>query len=296
MTSPARLQTGVPELDRMLGGGLLPGTLTVVVGATGIGKTQLGLHFAQQGLAQEGERGIIFDMTSRGDAQNQPDYARRLFGWELREWLPGHSLAPAAIWDRQQARADYLHIFERSGRRVTVSDLDADQWREWKIELTKKLDQAIAFFYGNFAQGARRCVIDGVEPTERASQSFQFHVFDYIYHQILHKDADWVARDLFRVHFRANAAAVEQHLYDHRQIGCLLLYTSHEVLLDDLLSRPLESGDELANANTIILMGKTRNGTRMGRALHIAKHRGSACDDAIVPFEITERGLELRPE
>ena len=29
----------------MLGGGLLPGTLTVVYGATGIGKTHLGLAF-----------------------------------------------------------------------------------------------------------------------------------------------------------------------------------------------------------------------------------------------------------
>jgi len=29
----------------------------------------------------------------------------------------------------------------------------------------------------------------------------------------------------------------------------------------------------------------------MKRALHVAKHRGSACDDSIVPFEITERGI-----
>ena len=42
-----RLSTGVPGLDELLGGGLLPGTLTVVVGATGIGKTQLGLQFAR---------------------------------------------------------------------------------------------------------------------------------------------------------------------------------------------------------------------------------------------------------
>ena len=41
MNSPARQSTGVADLDRRLGGGLVPGTLTVVVGATGIGKTQL---------------------------------------------------------------------------------------------------------------------------------------------------------------------------------------------------------------------------------------------------------------
>ena len=38
MTSTTRLSTGVEGLDERLGGGLLPGTLTVVVGSTGIGK------------------------------------------------------------------------------------------------------------------------------------------------------------------------------------------------------------------------------------------------------------------
>jgi hypothetical protein len=31
----------------------------------------------------------------------------------------------------------------------------------------------------------------------------------------------------------------------------------------------------------------------MRRALHIAKHRGSACDESIVPFEISDRGITL---
>ena len=79
-----RLLTGIPRLDEMLGGGLLPGKLTVVVGATGIGKTQLGIQFARKGLEQDGENGVIFDMTARGDMQNHADYADRLFGWELR--------------------------------------------------------------------------------------------------------------------------------------------------------------------------------------------------------------------
>ena len=62
-------------------------------------------------------------------------------------------------------------------------------------------------------------------------------------------------------------------------------------MIEELLSRRIESGDVLSNANTIILMGKTRNGNQMGRALHVAKHRGSACDDSIVPFEVTDRGI-----
>lgn len=293
MTEQARVSTGLPVLDKLLGGGLLPGTLTVVLGATGIGKTQLGLHFAQAGLAQEGQRGCLFDMTSRGDAQNHAAYAQRMFGWALRERPRDCPLSPADLWQPATARYDYFHIFERSGRRVTARDLDHDQWQAWKAELNRQLDQTIAFFYGNFVHGVRRCVIDGVEPTERASESFQFHVFDYLYHQILHKEHDWVARDLFRVHYREHEPRVLQHAYDHRQLTCLLLYTAHEVLLDELLSRPLETGDELANANTILLMGKWREGRTMRRGLQVAKHRGSACLETIVPYEITEQGLQL---
>jgi len=293
---PTRISTGIPELDQLLGGGLLPGKLTVVMGATGIGKTQLGLQFADAGRRQEGERGILFDMTSRGDAQNHSEYARRMLDWTLKQRGVDDSHAPEDVWNKERMRSDYFHIFERSGRRVSIQDLGHDQWQEWKIELNRKLEQAIAFFYGNFVHGVRRCVIDGVEPTDRASDSFQFHVFDYIYHQILHKDADWVARDLFRIQFRAHEAEVRDHMYDHNQIATVLLYTSHEVLLDELLCRPIESGDELSNANTIILMGKVRDGLKMRRALHVAKHRGSACDDGIVPFEIRDQGLVLAAE
>lgn len=291
MTDPRRLQTGLTELDDLLGGGLLPGTLTVVLGATGVGKTQLGLQFARQGLEQEGQTGIVFDMTSRGDAQNHHDYARRLFDWQLTEHPADQPFTAEEIFDDELARRDYLHLFRRSGRRVTLSDLDADQQREWKNEMVRKLNVAVSFFYGNFTHGVRRCVIDGIEPVERAGDSFQFHLFDYVYHQILHKEHDWVARDLFREQFRRHADAVAAHAYDHRAIACLLLCTTHEVMLDDLLSRPIESGDALSNANTIILMGKVREGNRLGRALHVAKHRGSAASDAIVPFEITDRGL-----
>lgn len=288
-----RLQTGIPRLDQLLGGGLLPGTLTVVMGATGIGKTQLGLSFANQGGHQEGERGILFDLTARGDSQNHRLYAAQLFDWQLHSQPAGVALHPDAVWDRQAARRDSLHLFQHRGRRVTASDMDAEQWREWKYEQAKRLDQTIAFFYGNFVNGVRRCVIDGIEPTERASDSIQLEMFEYVYHQILRKEHDWVARDLFRVGFRNNQAKVQEHSYDHHAIGCLLLYTSHEVMLDDLIIRPIESGDLLSNASTIILMGKTRDGNRMGRALHVAKHRGSACDESIVPYEISGQGLQI---
>jgi hypothetical protein len=289
-----RFQFGIPALDECLGGGVLPGTLTVVAGATGIGKTQLGLHFARQGLRQEGRAGIVFDMSTRGDSQNHTGYAGRLFGWELSALDAARHVSPESMWQPGFQPADYLHLFDQSGRRVTRADLEFDDWRAWKLELARKLTTCIFFFYSNFVAGVRRAVIDGVEPAERPSESIQFDLFDYIYHQILRKDADWVARDLFREHYRVNAERVAAHPYRPGEVACLLLYTTREVMLEDLIGRPLDQGDVLSNANTVLYLGKLREGNRLGRALYVAKHRGSYCHDGLVPFEIGDEGLLVK--
>src|SRR5690606_25277195 len=133
----------------------------------------------------------------------------------------------------------------------------------------------------------------GVEPTDTPNDSIQLNLFEYLYHQVLRKDPQWVARDLFRAHYREHAAEAENYNYPTQDIGCVLLYTSHEIMLDDLISRPLDEGDALSNANTLIYMGKIRDGNKIGRALYIAKHRGSACAEEIVPYAIDDRGLKL---
>ncbi len=232
-------------------------------------------------------------MTSRGDTQSHAEYARRMFDWTLAEASPDGLARIEEVWNREAARRDALHLFHQTGRRVTTTDLTTEELQLWKADLNRKLQTAISFFYGNFVHGVRRCVVDGIEPADRAADSFQVHLFEYIYHQILRKEHDWVARDLFRAGYRANEEQVHAHGYDHRQIGCLMLCTTHEVMLDDLISRPIETGDLLSNANTILLMGKVREGRTMGRALYVAKHRGSACQETIVPYEITANGLQL---
>jgi circadian clock protein KaiC len=58
-TPSARLDTGVPNLDAMLGGGLLGGSASMLLGFAGSGKTLLASHFLDAG-ARRGEPGLYF--------------------------------------------------------------------------------------------------------------------------------------------------------------------------------------------------------------------------------------------
>jgi KaiC/GvpD/RAD55 family RecA-like ATPase len=278
-------------LDQILGGGLLPGTLTVIAGATGVGKTQLGLRWAHAGLEAEGRRGVLCDLTSRGDSQNHAGYADAHFGWRPSPFEADRALDLKSIWDFDSPFGDYLNPFAGRGRRVTRKDLEPDDWHAWKTDLARVLRTAAGFFYGNLVRGSRRIVVDGIEPSDRFSESIQFEFFEYLYHHVLRRDDDWAARELFREQYRANEPEVMRHRYDHRDVGCLYLYTTPQVLLDEMMSSPIGEGDVFANANTVILMGRIREGTRMGRGLYVAKHRGSACSEEILPYRIEDRGL-----
>ena len=288
-----RLSTGIPELDSRLGGGLLPGTMTVVVGSTGIGKTQLGVQIANAGLAQEKKRGVIFDMATRVDVQGHESYAKRICGWDIRPQAADGNVDFPRFFEDDALPGDYFRPFSYSGRRVTRRDMDFYDWNDWKAELTKHLNATIAFAYGNFLRGVRRFIIDGIEPVTHQGESIQFELLEYVYHQILRKDADWVARDLFRQFYRENETKIAAHLYNKDDIGCVVLYTSPEPSLDAMIEKPLDEGDLLAGANTIIYMGKIRDGVKFRRAMYVAKHRGSVCPDEILIYEIGETGLRL---
>jgi KaiC/GvpD/RAD55 family RecA-like ATPase len=286
-----RQRFGIDLLDEQLGGGLLPGTLTVLAGATGAGKTQLGLRWADRGRIEETGRGVICDLTSRGDAQNHAGYALQQFAWTLTPAPADTPLDLGSVWDLDQAIGDYFHPFDRTRRRVTRRDLEPDDWHVWKTDLARILRKSVGFFYGNFVRGTRRVVVDGVEPTERFAESIQFEFFEYLYHHVLRKEDEWAARELFRELYLANSPQVLAHRYDHRSIGCLYLYTTTHIMLDDLMAEPIGEGDIFSNANTIILMGRTKEAGRLGRALYVAKHRGSACGDEIRPYRLTDQGM-----
>ena len=238
MTAPAqsparktRQKFGYDRLDSLLGGGLLPGTLTVIAGATGAGKTQLGLAWGHEGLKSEGRLGSIMDLTSRGDSQNHAGYLADRYGIDLSvfDGTVPHDLSE--VFRDEQLWGDYFHPFYRAGKRVTKNDLDPDDWHNWKVELGRTLRLAGFYLYGSMIRGSRRIVVDGVEPTDKFSESIQFEFFEYVYHQILRREHDWAARELLREQFLKNAPLVADRAYDHKDVGCLYLHRLADFLL-----------------------------------------------------------------
>ena len=60
--SPKRISTGVPGLDHILHGGLLPGRVYLIHGEPGTGKTTMGLHFVSSG-----EGSLLITFAQSGD-------------------------------------------------------------------------------------------------------------------------------------------------------------------------------------------------------------------------------------
>ena len=77
-----QVKTGIVGLDEMLSGGLLEGSITLVKGAPGTGKTTLGIQFLYSGITDEDERGLLvsfeeFPFSLHRDALS--------LGWDLRK-------------------------------------------------------------------------------------------------------------------------------------------------------------------------------------------------------------------
>jgi circadian clock protein KaiC len=53
------IPSGLPELDEMLGGGIERGTITILSGPSGVGKTTLGMQFMKE-ASTRGERSVVY--------------------------------------------------------------------------------------------------------------------------------------------------------------------------------------------------------------------------------------------
>jgi KaiC/GvpD/RAD55 family RecA-like ATPase len=88
VVQPERVTTGIPALDEMLGGGLLPGHVIVVSGPTGAGKTIFALQFIYAHL-RRGKRCLY--ISASDDEQSVINNAIS-FGWDLRPYIASGQL------------------------------------------------------------------------------------------------------------------------------------------------------------------------------------------------------------
>ncbi|MDH4184528.1 MAG: recombinase RecA, partial [Nitrospinota bacterium] len=283
-----RYSTGYQRLDEALGGGLIPGTLTLMLGASGIGKTHLGVSFAAAGLERERSRGVILDLTARGDGQDHAEYAARMHGWIMKKGKVDEALLEP--WMDGDG-TDLTSIFETERRRVIQGQVSDDQWRDWNAFIQRKIQAAAMFLYSAFVAGRRRVVVDGIEPFDLSGHSAQGEFFEHCVERVIKKDATALAMDAFRERFHQNRKMIAENSYDHRQVASMALVTTRSNMLEELIKAPLAQGDYYAVANTVILAGRVGAGGDYRRALFVAKHRGSACSDSIIPYSIGPKGL-----
>jgi KaiC domain protein len=81
--SPERVKMGIPGLDDMLGGGLIPGSICAIIGTYGTGKTTFSLDFVWDGLTK-GERIIYISLEER--EERIISYMKQK-GWEVMPFL-----------------------------------------------------------------------------------------------------------------------------------------------------------------------------------------------------------------
>jgi circadian clock protein KaiC len=144
--SENRATSGIPPLDGMLGGGLWPGSCTMIAGPAGSGKTIMGLHFIYRG-AQDGERGIIATLQ-----ENPTQLNRMLSGLE---WPLAHPAvevlyrSPVDIYIDEWVH-DLLQAVERTqARRVLIDSLmdlqmaamDETRFREFMYSLAQRFSR-----------------------------------------------------------------------------------------------------------------------------------------------------------
>jgi len=79
MNGPAKIRTGIPGLDKMLHGGLVPGRPYIVSGPPGSGKTILSVQFLREGL-EGGERCLFVALE---EPPNELKANLRPFRWNL---------------------------------------------------------------------------------------------------------------------------------------------------------------------------------------------------------------------
>lgn len=124
-TEMRRLSTGIPNLDAMLGGGVLAGSTTMLLGFAGSGKTMLAMHFLDAG-AKVGEHALCFGFYESPERLVEAAAAVKLpLGAHVERGLVELVWQPSLKHDLD-ALAEHLleNVVRRNVKRVVLDGLD----------------------------------------------------------------------------------------------------------------------------------------------------------------------------
>ena len=126
MSTRPRVATGIAGLDKMLSGGLLSGSVNLLRGAPGTGKTVLSLQYLLQGVEQ-GEPGLLISFEEFPQSLQNDALA---LGWDLQAWqdrglLHMYFTSPQVLLRSLEAPTSPLGelFFERRIQRVVVDSV-----------------------------------------------------------------------------------------------------------------------------------------------------------------------------
>ena len=328
-----RLTTGIAKLDDILGGGLIPGKKTLVYGATGVGKSVLGVEISHAGIQAEGHPGIILDVSHGLDSQSQLEYARGMLGWNLKNWM---NLNQTAFTPDDLKSSAYLNTL-----------LGLIKLNQYDLRHPRWLAQN---FFSYHLPRTRRIIVDGSEPYEMPSSSKTLNEIKSFFNElerlnevhVITRNADFEVEPLplnakrywnlttsgddvakyvqtgegQTKYGHYNAGSINWDRYILRpngqkeanakaesvksnSIASVVMQTTEERDIFKLANQKAPAGSLDSEVSTVIVMGFlpiTEQRQEQRRALVVIKYRGSTYDGLMAEYQITNRGLEIMPQ
>jgi KaiC/GvpD/RAD55 family RecA-like ATPase len=246
-----RVPTGIPGLDRMLGGGLVAGRPYLVTGGTGSGKTLVGLTFLLEGL----RRGEEVLLVAVDEPTNEIIENVRAFGWDLGsvttlEANPGtHAIKRNIAVQEIRSMTDLKSMRDLSTEAKRPADLEEISIQSIQLKLRQQMSN----------HPFRRVLVDSITSIRRFAIKAS-------------------------VDPQAERTEIQSLLRFLSEVGATTIITATP-------SDPAVLTSEEILTRGEILLTRKWVGDRSVRQLKIVRMRGCAHDPERRPFVITPQGI-----
>ncbi|WP_254537440.1 ATPase domain-containing protein [Halomarina litorea] len=142
------IPSGVPELDQLLNGGLERGTVTIVSGSPGVGKTTTGLQYMKE-AAGRGERSVVYSFE---EARSTLVHRCESINMPITDMMDRGTLAIEEVEALQLSATEFAHavreeVEERDARIVMIDGVEGykQALRDENDNLTRELHSLCRF-------------------------------------------------------------------------------------------------------------------------------------------------------